>query len=73
MTKFQKHEFDDIVQNIINLKEYNNLKKEIHHGISRYDHSMHVARCSYKLCKVFKIDYKEATRSALLHDFFTNS
>ena len=63
-------EFQDISENIINDINYINLNKEDHHGINRYDHSLRVARKTYKICKKFKLNYVSATRAALLHDFF---
>ena len=47
------------------------LKYEVHHGISRMDHSLHVARITYLACKKFHLkNTEEVTRAALLHDFF---
>ena len=64
--------FDDIAKDIINNKKYQKIKLETHHGITRYAHSMRVAKYVYKISKKLKIDYVSATRAAILHDFFTN-
>ncbi len=64
--------FDDIAKEIITNKKYLKLKGESHHGITRYEHSMRVARHVYKLSKKLNVDYISATRAAILHDFFTN-
>lgn len=64
--------FDDIAKNIINNKKFLKIKSESHHGITRYDHSMRVAKYVYKISKKLNLDYVSATRAAILHDFFTN-
>lgn len=73
MSKNTKIDFNSIVNDILDNEEFKKLNKEIHHGISRYDHSVKVAKKTYNFCKNFKkLDYIGATRAALLHDFFTN-
>lgn len=64
--------FSDLVSDIQNNKKYNELKNEFHHGIDRYTHSVRVAKTTYKISKLFSMDYKSATRGAMLHDFFKN-
>ncbi|NLL02068.1 MAG: HD domain-containing protein [Mollicutes bacterium] len=64
--------FDTIAKEIIDTKEYKKLSKETHHGLTRYDHSLRVARKTYHIARSLNIDYVSATRAALLHDFFTN-
>jgi uncharacterized protein len=65
-------DFASIAEEIINSDKYQSLKDENHHGLSRYDHSLRVAKNTYRLSKKFKMDYVSATRGALLHDYFTN-
>ncbi len=65
-------DFASIAEEIINSDKYQSLKDENHHGLSRYDHSLRVARNTYKIAKKMKLDYVSATRGALLHDYFTN-
>ncbi len=63
-------EFLQIVDDIINNEKFLALKHELHHGISRYEHSMRVAKMTYMMTKKMHLDYERATRAALLHDFF---
>ena len=65
-------DFAAIAEEIINSERYQSLKNEDHHGLSRYDHSIRVAKNTYKLSKKMKLDYISATRGALLHDYFTD-
>ena len=71
MTINKEVEFNNIISDILKNKEFIDLKYEIHHGISRLDHSLNVARLTYKICKRLHVkNYEEITRAALLHDFF---
>lgn len=63
-------EFENIVEDILNKKEFQALDCELHHGISRYKHSVRVARSAYKISKKLHWNYNDITRAALLHDFF---
>ena len=65
-------EFESIANEIINSEKYQSLKSENHHGLSRYEHSLRVAKNTYRLSKKMKLDYISATRGALLHDYFTD-
>lgn len=71
MTRIER-EFDTIVKDIINNNNFRELDNEIHHGISRYGHSYRVAQHVYKMTKALKLNYIDATRAALLHDFYFN-
>ena len=65
--------FNSYIDDIIKNKHFQLLKKDLHHGITRYEHSMRVAEWTYKICNFFKFDNtKEVTRAALLHDFYIN-
>lgn len=65
--------FDSFTKEITNNSHFNKLKNDLHHGISRYEHSMRVARWTYKICNFFKFDNtEEVTKAALLHDFYIN-
>lgn len=64
--------FDDIAKDIINNRKFSKIKSESHHGITRFDHSMRVAKYVYRISKKMNLDYISATRAAILHDFFTN-
>ena len=65
-------DFDTISSDIINKEKYQSLKDDPHHGLNRYIHSMRVAKNTYRLAKLFKLDYVSATRGALLHDYFND-
>lgn len=62
-----------IIDNIIYDKEFNKLKDIEHHGISRYSHSVRVSYFSYKIAKFLKLDYHDAARAGLLHDFYISN
>lgn len=73
MSNKKKEEFNSIIEDITNNNKFNKLNKELHHGITRYEHSMRVARWTYKICNLLKMKNKEdVTRAALLHDFYIN-
>ena len=73
MASKHKNEFESFISDIVLNKEFNRLNKERHHGITRYEHSMRVAKYTYKVCRKIKSSrIREATRAALLHDFFEN-
>ncbi len=71
MTLKKEVEFNIIVNDILKCDEFIDLKYEIHHGISRLEHSLNVAKLTYLMCKFLHIKkLEETTRAALLHDFF---
>lgn len=72
MTKKQKEEFDILIKDIIENPNFKELDLEMHHGISRAQHSYRVAEGVYKMTKKLHMNYEEATRAALLHDFYFN-
>lgn len=73
MTNIRKEEFNSLVDDIKNNNKFNNLNKELHHGITRYAHSMRVAKWTYNVCNALKMkNINEVTRAALLHDFYTD-
>ena len=65
--------FDNIAEDIINTDKFNQLKKESHHGLTRYIHVMRVSKFTYKISKFLHMDYVSATRAALLHDYYTSN
>ena len=73
MTQKNKDEFNLIVKDILNHERFIELKSDLHHGISRYEHCIRVARLAYFLSKKFNLDYERVTRGALLHDFYTDN
>ena len=62
--------FGEISHDIIKKEKYLSLKTEYHHGLTRYMHSLRVAKYTYIITKILKLNYIEATRAALLHDYF---
>lgn len=68
-----KIEFEVICEDILNNDKFKKLNKELHHGITRYDHSLRVAKTTYNIAKFLHLkNYKDTTRAALLHDFYVN-
>ena len=72
MARTSKQEFENIVNDILINNEFKELDKELHHGISRMGHCIRVAKCTYRVTKKFNMNYKSATRAALMHDFYTD-
>ena len=68
---FQVDEFKNIIDELIKndtVQEMKNYKQ--HFDTSCYEHCYLVAYYCYSICKKFKLDYKTATRAAMLHDLF---
>ncbi len=63
-------EYNYIINNIINNKEFLQIDHCRHHGISRLDHSLRVSYYSYKVSKFLHLDARKTARAGLLHDFF---
>ena len=70
MTKKSSYEFESLVSDILNSAIFLETKKDLHHGSSKYEHSLRVAKLSYKIGKIFHADIKSVARAGLLHDFF---
>lgn len=70
MSLEKKQEFEEIVKDILNHNEFKMLDHELHHGISRYGHSLRVAKYAYRVSKKLHWNYVNITRAALLHDFY---
>lgn len=69
-----KESFNSCIQDIINNNKFNKLKKELHHGITRYDHSYRVAKWTHIIGTIFHMkNIENTTRAALLHDFYVNN
>ena len=65
--------FGSIAKEMLTNQKFLRLSHESHHGITRLDHSLNVARKVYKYAIKFNLDYISATRGAIVHDFFTNA
>ena len=73
MKKASKIDFEYICEDILNNERFKSLDKELHHGITRYQHSMHVAKTTYFFLDLFKSKKKnDVTKAALLHDFYND-
>ena len=70
MTKCNKEEYNNIIGEYSSHPKVLELNNYVHHGTTRLDHSMRVSLYTYKITKFFNLDYKSATKAALLHDFF---
>jgi len=66
-------EFLELVDDVLSIEKYRKLRQEKHHGTTRFDHSIRVAKRVYLRTKKRGLDYKSATKAALLHDFFSAS
>jgi len=64
-------EFYSIIEDLINNETVCKMKNfRQHYNTSTYEHCFNVAYFSYIVCKKLKLDYKSATRAAMLHDLF---
>lgn len=64
-------EFQDILKDIITndtVKQMKNFKQ--HYETTCFDHCYTAAYYCYLICKKYNLDYKSATRAAMLHDLF---
>ena len=68
---YNDYEYINIVDDIIFNNNFNKLKEERHHGLTRFDHSLRVSYYSYLIAKKMGFKYKDAARGGLLHDYFT--
>jgi len=63
--------FQNLTYDILSNKKFNKLKYEPHHGITRYEHSLRVAKWTYLICDSLHMQNRNlTTRAALLHDFY---
>ena len=72
-SKFCDKQYLSIVQDILKDDEVLKLKEITHHGLDRLGHSLRVSYYSYKISKLFGLDYQSTARAGLLHDFFFES
>ncbi len=66
----QCERFYEYTKEILDEENFQGLKKLVHHGLNRYDHSLRVAKISYHICASLRLNEKAVARGALLHDFF---
>ncbi len=69
---FDDYEYLSLVDDILANDKFLKLKECVHHGTSRFEHSVRVSYYSYKVTKLLKLNYTETARGGLLHDFFVN-
>ncbi len=73
MSKNTTQSFEAVVSDILNNEDFNKLNNELHHGITRYEHVVRVAKTTYRVGKLFHLkNNNQTTRAALLHDFYTD-
>lgn len=65
-------DFMEVANDIVEKDKFQSLKYEPHHGLTRYDHVLRVAKNTYRCSKLLNLDYVSATRGALLHDYFND-
>ena len=69
-----KIEFEIICKDILNDDKFKRLSDELHHGITRYDHSIRVAKKTYKVAKFLRFkNYELTTKASLLHDYYLDN
>ena len=65
------NEFNEILADIKNNETVLQMKKyRQHFDTTCYEHCLEVSYYCYKICKKLHLDYKSATRAAMLHDLF---
>lgn len=70
--KFDYAEWYSIVEPIITSREFIKRHTFKHHGnTSVFTHCVRVSKCSYRIAKSLKTDYKSAAIAGLLHDLYT--
>ena len=70
---YDNYEYNEIISDILNNREFKKIEGFKHHSTNRLDHSRRVSFYSYRICKRLGFDYVSAARGGLLHDFFINT
>lgn len=66
-----KREFEEIISDLVSNETVQKMKNyKQHYETTCFEHCKMVAYYSYLLCKKYNLDYKAATRAAMLHDLF---
>ena len=64
-------EFNDIIKDLVSNPEVLRMREFRQHcDTSCFDHCYFAAYHCFNICKKFNLDYKSATRAAMLHDLF---
>ena len=69
---YNDYQYFNYVNDIMENDKFMKLKECVHHGTSRFDHSLRVSYYSYRVTKALGLRYVETARGGLLHDFFVN-
>ena len=68
---YNNKEFQDIIKDLITNDTVQSMKKyRQHYETSCYEHCYCVAYYCFLICRKYNLDYKSATRAAMLHDLF---
>ena len=67
---YNDKKFMSVAGSILNHKEFAKTKNIVHHGSTRFNHSVKVAYTAYKLSNFLGCDTESAIRGGALHDFF---
>lgn len=67
---YNDKEFMSVAEPILTHKEFVKTKSIIHHGNTRFNHSVRVAFFAYKISKLLGCDINASIRGGMLHDFF---
>ena len=67
---YKDKEFMSVASPILSHKEFLKTKSIVHHGNTRYNHSVRVSYTAYKLSKALGFDTNASIRAGALHDFF---
>lgn len=62
--------FMQSASSILSHKEFIKTKQIVHHGSTRFNHSVKVAYLAYKMSKILGCDTECVIRAGALHDFF---
>ena len=64
-------EFQSIIKDLITNDTVQDMKKySQHYETNCFDHCYAVAYYCFLICKKYNLDYRSATRAAMLHDLF---
>ncbi|MCR5788184.1 MAG: HDIG domain-containing protein [Bacilli bacterium] len=67
----KKDKYMDCIRDLIDHEKVQEMNNYIQHGnTTTLDHCIRVSYTSYKISKLFKMDYKSTARAALLHDLY---
>ncbi|WP_277489666.1 MULTISPECIES: HD domain-containing protein [unclassified Breznakia] len=63
--------YNELVYEILNHPKVQEMHEYLHHADNTvFTHSLHVSYVSYRISKMFHLDYLASARGGLLHDFF---